>query len=836
MRRAIFLSWLLFLTISTNAQYTYDSDGYLVAYPEDMGPNGYLAHLGFYANNVRMRGSQIDERDMAYKSYFFPNWHIPSKLTGGNWIYSYKMSVDQRPSYLAYWWNDMHCNFYLYYFLKYLGLQKRVVSYLTTPLFHYKVYNDGSVKIMDAAGRKQIAQKSAEFEIGRPEIDTYGGGGMNDLGYKGTAIDPCDIARESHYEVYYSPNLGRIPMGVLSAATVNNGSHIVLLETESAGPASGYKTIDNGTVNGYSYSYSNYSWQLMDSRGKVLFKRNYYGKENLTAILTVPGTSSANGQSSGEATSADNYKKGNAAFPDAFYLLAGTEIEDTTIKNKKPFKTDFCANLYDKTGELIWKRKYGGNDFDRCAAALATRDGKYFILAGSTRSGSGRDVTKGPISAADAVKDIDYWCIKIDLRGKLIWDARFGTTDRDILNSIAEADNGDILLGGFTSGVVTTPAGTRGGSQAMSMPGNNYYVVKIDSFGILKWSKIFGGQGNDRLYQMIPSKSNKRFHLWGMSDSKELFPQGVSSKTVFHSEFDTTFERTTTYLLHITIDENGKQLSSSFEIPTSGTNGVMMPHEENVFSYGYVYRISDDYQFNKEYLYANEVLDLVNAGDPNTYSRTVIDTSIIIPRVGRQTVEEHYIKDIVSFAVHSEETNRLLPHSERGAVATKKATNPGKMPKKETTPNKKEQPENVFAPKETKDKNEQVEKPDIKPKEQKTPDGIVIPEKQKGKTTAGIKSKQTKNAESKSKVEKPSIKPKEQKAPDSLGIPEGKKVIKNKTVEIINEKNREILFDNPSVEKKRTNKKGENKLNTVSNKKNSDTSLKKEVKTVEKKE
>lgn len=788
---------------SPNAHCLYNRDGKLISQPEDFNPpDPYVAGM-----------SKVDG-GVPYKSYVFPNWRIPQKFTEGMPVYS---CFDEFP--LAYWWSDKKCNLYAYYFLKQLAPKKRLISYLTTPSFHYKVYSDGSVKILDADTLAIVAEKPAEFTISPAELEEFHGqfNVEREIDRDRThnvLVHPCDVAKRSHFWAGNSSyELYGIPKGVISAATVDNGKYLALLET---GP-------EKNDYNRIARIYNNhwdFFWELIDSHGKVLFKNEYKGKENLTAILSVPAISSAN-------NTREQYKKGDELLPNAKYLLAGTDIEDTTVTNKAPTNRDFCATLYDKTGEIIWKRKYGGIGNEHCTAALATRDGRYFILAGITRSPISRDVRKAPVAYSIA-KDMDYWCIKIDMRGKIVWDARFGTTSRDSLNSIAEATNGDILLGGFTSGMVNIPADNRGNTHSVALPGNNYYVVKIDSMGTLKWMNIFGGSGNDRLYQIIPSETNKRFHLWGMSDSKELFPPDVTSKTQFSSILDTTYERTTTYLWHVTIDENGKKLSSSFEMPEPQPHGgLWSPTEKNVFTYGYVYRISDDYEFNKEYLFVDNIMQVFSDGGGYTFTESV--DALFFPK--KITVKETIFKDIMQFGVHSEETNRLLPNSERPAHPVKKH-DVGKMPdKKDTKPTNKKDPGNLFPPKKTNDKNKQVEEPNVKPKEQEAPDSIVVPEKRKGNST-GTKGKQTKETSSKSKVEKPDIKPKEQKAPDSIGAPVEKNIFNQK--DLYKGKNQKALTekDKKASEKKAAVSKN-NKTKRVSDEKIVlDTLLKKEVKKV----
>jgi len=127
----------------------------------------------------------------------------------------------------------------------------------------------------------------------------------------------------------------------------------------------------------------------------------------------------------------------------------------------------------DSTGNLQWTKTIGGTNDDAGDWIIQTKDGGYAI-AGSTFSyGAG---------------DEDVYVIRLDALGNLKWTRTIGTNNGDWANSIAQTKDGGFAITGVTD------SGTNGA---------DVYVIKLDSLGNLKWNRAIGGPKDDEGFSII---------------------------------------------------------------------------------------------------------------------------------------------------------------------------------------------------------------------------------------------------------------------------------------------------------------------------------------------
>ena len=107
---------------------------------------------------------------------------------------------------------------------------------------------------------------------------------------------------------------------------------------------------------------------------------------------------------------------------------------------------------------------------DRCYSVVATTDGGY-LLAGYSDSGAGGDVSEAGRGGND------YWVVKIDANGAMVWDKRFGGSGTDYCYGVTATTDGGYLLVGES----TSPAD--GDKSGAAQPSGSDWVVKIDADG-----------------------------------------------------------------------------------------------------------------------------------------------------------------------------------------------------------------------------------------------------------------------------------------------------------------------------------------------------------------
>ena len=142
----------------------------------------------------------------------------------------------------------------------------------------------------------------------------------------------------------------------------------------------------------------------------------------------------------------------------------------------------------DSVGNKLWDKRIGGSYFDKLTDMVATSDGGY-LLAIQTSSGISGDKT-----VADH-GDYDYWVVKIDSVGNIVWQNTYGGDGQESIYSITRLHDGNFLLGGIstsnTSGTKTQD--TKDTSQTDIFRRGDYWLVKIDSVGNQIWDKDYGG-------------------------------------------------------------------------------------------------------------------------------------------------------------------------------------------------------------------------------------------------------------------------------------------------------------------------------------------------------
>jgi len=130
---------------------------------------------------------------------------------------------------------------------------------------------------------------------------------------------------------------------------------------------------------------------------------------------------------------------------------------------------------------IQWQKTLGGTDSDIANAIQPTADGGY-IVAGYSSSNDG-DVSGNHGSS-------DYWIVKLDATGNLVWQKTLGGSSDDIAYAIQQTSDGGYIATGFTFS-------NDGDVSGNHNPDSDGWVVKLDAAGNLLWQKAIGGVGGD---------------------------------------------------------------------------------------------------------------------------------------------------------------------------------------------------------------------------------------------------------------------------------------------------------------------------------------------------
>lgn len=223
------------------------------------------------------------------------------------------------------------------------------------------------------------------------------------------------------------------------------------------------------------------------------------------------------------------------------FVFTGYEASSDGDVSENNGSADFWIVKVNSTGDIIWERSYGGSSADNPYCIIATLDGGYAVTGLSATTdgsgdvsdnhgsfdywltkldedgnlewqksygGSGTEQSFGLVQNADSSYVIcgyssspntgmvtgnhgenDYWIVKADKNGELVWQRSYGGSGSDRAFGISiTSDNGYIINGvsPSTDGDVTGNHGD-----------NDYWIVKLNADGDLQWEKCYGGTGDD---------------------------------------------------------------------------------------------------------------------------------------------------------------------------------------------------------------------------------------------------------------------------------------------------------------------------------------------------
>lgn len=110
-------------------------------------------------------------------------------------------------------------------------------------------------------------------------------------------------------------------------------------------------------------------------------------------------------------------------------------------------------------GAVQWQKTIGGNSMDRVSKILVLPDGTYLIAGNSESGiTDNRDLEKEPdmiLKKTDARGSQDYWIIKLDQYGNKVWEKTYGGIYFDELRSVAQTDDRGFILAGISNSTLS---------------------------------------------------------------------------------------------------------------------------------------------------------------------------------------------------------------------------------------------------------------------------------------------------------------------------------------------------------------------------------------------
>jgi uncharacterized delta-60 repeat protein len=134
---------------------------------------------------------------------------------------------------------------------------------------------------------------------------------------------------------------------------------------------------------------------------------------------------------------------------------------------------DFYVVKLDSSGNVLWTKTIGGSNDDVARSIIQSSDGGYVVAGWTSSFGAGSS---------------DFWVVKLDSSGNVLWTKTIGGSSGDYANSIIQSSDGGYVVVGQTNSF-----------------GENIFVVKLDSSGNVLWSKTISGSYYDFVRSIIQS-------------------------------------------------------------------------------------------------------------------------------------------------------------------------------------------------------------------------------------------------------------------------------------------------------------------------------------------
>lgn len=187
--------------------------------------------------------------------------------------------------------------------------------------------------------------------------------------------------------------------------------------------------------------------------------------------------------------------------PDGGYILAGYTNSNNGEVTGSHGSADYWIVKTNENGDIVWQKTFGGSSIDVANSITLTNDGGY-IVSGYTYSNDGDVIGNHGLE--------DYWVIKLDSSGNKQWQKTYGGSNYDDARSIIQSSDGNYIVAGTSS--------SNNGDVTNNHGNSDFWVLKINSTGGIIWQKTYGGNNGEALFSIIESQ-NGGYILVGQSDS-----------------------------------------------------------------------------------------------------------------------------------------------------------------------------------------------------------------------------------------------------------------------------------------------------------------------------
>ena len=163
---------------------------------------------------------------------------------------------------------------------------------------------------------------------------------------------------------------------------------------------------------------------------------------------------------------------------------------------------EFWCSKISSDGTLEWQYYFGGSNNDRAHAVVPSPDGG-FVLAGFSESED--------FDISQANGSYDFWVIKVDADGAMVWEKNLGGSGIEIASDLAISEDRGYLIAGHSF--------STDGDRTTALGEADIWVVKLSENGDMLWERSYGGPAFDAA-ESISALSDGNFLISGTSRSQ----------------------------------------------------------------------------------------------------------------------------------------------------------------------------------------------------------------------------------------------------------------------------------------------------------------------------
>ena len=171
-----------------------------------------------------------------------------------------------------------------------------------------------------------------------------------------------------------------------------------------------------------------------------------------------------------------------------FIIVGESESNDIEgLQNKGSY--DAIVLKYDKDGNMIWQKSWGGNDSERFTSVAVTEDGG-FVAVGNTQ-----------FIVYEGDSRLDAIIVKYNKDGNVLWQKSYGNELNEFYESVVEIDDyGFVVVGYINSSLIDSKPAT---------DKDDAIIIKYDKDGNMLWEKSWGGSDYDEFRKVISTQDGK---------------------------------------------------------------------------------------------------------------------------------------------------------------------------------------------------------------------------------------------------------------------------------------------------------------------------------------